>query len=107
MSFEPKSLRPSTTEFQRLTKILATLNETGRALFISQQNNPADRLRLQALCPGAQQPAGESGAENRALPDGTGAAQISGGQSAPGELVSTGADPRVEHNLLRLEGLLK
>lgn len=108
MSFEPKSLRPSTIEFQRLTKILATLNETGRALFISQQNNPADRLRLQALCPGgAQQSTDGSSADNSASPDGPQVTQISGGQSAPGELVSTGADPRVEHNLLRLEGLLK
>ncbi|MBW5405610.1 FUSC family protein [Morganella morganii] len=96
MPFEPKHLRPSTAEFHRLEKILIALDETGRALFISQQENPAVRLRLQALYLNTQQPA-----------DKHGMTKVSGDQPIPGESVLSNTDPRVEHNLLRLEGLLK
>lgn len=96
MPFEPKHLRPSAAEFHQLEKILITLDETGRALFISQQDNPGIRLRLQALYLSTQPPA-----------DKHQTVKISGDQPIPGASVCSDTDSRVEHNLLRLEGLLK
>ncbi|MFL9149830.1 FUSC family protein [Escherichia coli] len=104
MPFEPKHLRPSTAEFQHLEKILVSLEETGRALFISQQDNSEERLRLQALYLSTQQPVYDPGGGHSTLQY---KQEISGSYATSRASGSSGTDPRVERNLLRLEGLLR
>lgn len=102
MPFEPKHLRPGAEEHQRLIKILAVLNDTGRALFISRQNNHHERLRLSALI----QPYTDCD-DTTALPDG--ASPVVNTPPTAGD-VRPGAcnkNPRIEHNFQKLKRLLK
>lgn len=48
--FEPKDLRPSTEEYQRLTKILLEIDVACRVLFLPMLRDEVDKERLKALC---------------------------------------------------------
>lgn len=48
--FEPKRLRPSTDEYQRLTKILLEIDVACRVLFLPMTRTEADKERLRQLC---------------------------------------------------------
>lgn len=98
--FEPKHLRPAAAERQRLIKILATLNDTGRALFISQQNNHNEWLRLSALI----QPNVPS---TSTVPSPDAISPIAEMTYRNTQTSASAIDTRIEHNLLKLERLLK
>lgn len=93
LPFEPKNLRPSSAEYQRLGKILFTIDEASRTLFIPEKRSPEDTQRFQALQ--------DHTASER--PDG----QATEAEPAQYTQASPETDSKVKRNLTRLEGLLK
>ncbi|WP_300000356.1 FUSC family protein [uncultured Cedecea sp.] len=91
--FEPKNLRPSTEEYQRLTKILLEIDVTCRALFLPMARDEADKERLKALC--ISQSVSLEKNENTGVVD---------AEFPPEPLVVQDA---LKRSLTRLEGLLK
>lgn len=91
--FEPKKLRPSTSEYQRLTKVLLEMDVACRVLFLPMERDSDDNQRLQALCA---------------------ADLVKSEQSANTEVVEAELPPEplaardaLRRSLTRLEGLLK
>ncbi|MDU3154590.1 FUSC family protein [Hafnia alvei] len=98
--FEPKNLRPTAAERQRLIKILSALNDTGRALFISQQNNHDERLSLIALIQSCLTSIGTASSTD-VICSAAEAAYINS------QTVTPSMNTRIEYNLLKLKRLLK
>lgn len=91
--FEPKHLRPSTEEYQRLTKILLEIDVACRVLFLPMARDATDKERLKALCINqstSSQPTNSAGIADAEFPPEPQAAQDA-----------------LRRSLTRLEGLLK
>lgn len=91
--FEPKHLRPSTEEYQRLTKILLEIDVACRVLFLPMARDVTDNERLKALC--INQSASPEPGNNTGVTD----------AEFPPE--SQAAQDALRRSLTRLEGLLK
>jgi len=91
--FEPKHLRPSTEEYQRLTKILLEIDVACRVLFLPMARDAADKERLKALCISQSVP-----------PESTHNAGVTDAEFPPEPQTAQDA---LRRSLTRLEGLLK
>jgi len=91
--FEPKHLRPSTDEYQRLTKILLEIDVACRVLFLPMVRDAADKERLKALC-----------INQSVLPEKADNTGVADAEFPPEPLAAQDA---LRRSLTRLEGLLK
>lgn len=91
--FEPKYLRPSTDEYQRLTKILLEIDVACRVLFLPMARDTADKEKLQELCTSLAVP-----------PEKVDAGGVTDAEFPPEPLAAQDA---LRRSLTRLEGLLK
>ncbi|MEB7891801.1 FUSC family protein [Hafnia alvei] len=98
--FDPKYLRPAAAERQRLIKILSALSDTGRALFISQQNNHNERQLLRALIK-SYQPSTDTAPSPDAI------SSLAEAEHINSQTVIPAINTRIEYNLLRIKRLLK
>lgn len=91
--FEPKQLRPSNEEYQRLTKILLEIDVACRVLFLPMARDAGDKERLKALC-----------INQSVSPEKTDKPEVTDAEFPPEPLAAQDA---LRRSLTRLEGLLK
>lgn len=91
--FEPKHLRLSTAEYQRLTKIVLEIDVACRVLFLPMARDDSDYERLRALC--EVPPVCAKNSDNTRMSE------------APSSPEPVAAQDALKRSLTRLEGLLK
>ena len=91
--FEPKHLRPSTAEYQRLTQILLEIDVACRVLFLPMARDADDNERLKTLC-----------ISQSVTPEKTDNPEVTDAEFPPEPLAAQDA---LRRSLTRLEGLLK